>query len=93
MKAVAEGKRPVDFSERLTMEEAVEDRIIMGFRLNEGLDVKGLRNNYGVSPDRGRIESLSEDGFLEMSGDVIKLTKKGTLLSDEIIVRLVSSLG
>lgn len=93
MKAVREGKRPVDFSERLTMEEAVEDRIIMGFRLNEGLDVKGLRNNYGVSPDRGRMESLSEDGFLEMSGDVIKLTKKGTLLSDEIIVRLVSSLG
>lgn len=93
MKAVGEGKRPVDFKESLSMEEAVEDRIIMGFRLNEGLDVKGLQNYFGVSPDRSRIESLGEDGFLEMSGDVIRLTKKGTLLSDEIIVRLVSSLS
>jgi len=93
MKAVVEGQRPVDFKESLTMEEAVEDRIIMGFRLNEGLDVKGLQNYFGVSPDRSRIESLGEDGFLEMSGDVIRLTKKGTLLSDEIIVRLVSSLA
>ncbi|HVY54170.1 MAG TPA: radical SAM family heme chaperone HemW [Thermodesulfobacteriota bacterium] len=93
MKSVEEGKKPVGFSERLSMEEAVEDRIIMGFRLNEGLDVNGLRNNFGVSPDRARMESLSEDGFIEMSGGIIRLTKKGTLLSDEIIVRLVSSLG
>lgn len=93
MKALGEGKRPVDFKERLTMEEAVEDRIIMGFRLNEGLDMKGLQTYFGVSPDMARIESLGEDGFLEMSGDIIKLTKKGALLSDEIIVRLVSSLA
>ena len=92
VKALSEGNRPVDFSERLTMEEALQDRIIMGFRLNEGIDVRGLQNHFGVSPDRARIESLGEDGFIEMSGDIIKLTRKGTLLSDEIIVRLVSSL-
>jgi oxygen-independent coproporphyrinogen-3 oxidase len=93
MKAVGEGKRPVDFSERLTREEALEDSIIMGFRLNEGLDMRGLKDNYGVAPDPDRIDSLREDGFVEVSGNTVRLTKKGTLLSDEIIVRLVSSLG
>jgi oxygen-independent coproporphyrinogen-3 oxidase len=93
MKAVGEGKRPVVFSERLTREEAIADSIIMGFRLNEGLDIMGLRDNYGVAPDLDRIDSLREDGFLELSGNTIRLTKKGTLLSDEIIVRLVGSLG
>jgi oxygen-independent coproporphyrinogen-3 oxidase len=93
MKAVKEGKRPVDFSERLTREEALEDSIIMGFRLNEGLDMRGLKDNYGVAPDPDRIDSLREDGFVEVSGNTVRLTKKGTLLSDEIIVRLVSSLG
>jgi oxygen-independent coproporphyrinogen-3 oxidase len=93
MKAVGEGRKPVDFTEVLSREEAIEDRIIMGFRLNEGLDMLGLKNNYGVAPDIGRIESLREDGFVEISDNTIRLTKKGTLLSDEIIVRLVSSLG
>ncbi len=93
IKAVGEGRKPVDFTEVLSREEAVEDRIIMGFRLNEGLDMLGLRNNYGVAPDTGRVESLRDDGFVEVSGNTIRLTKKGTLLSDEIIVRLVSSLG
>jgi oxygen-independent coproporphyrinogen-3 oxidase len=93
MKIAGEGRKPLDFTEELSREEAIEDSIIMGFRLNEGLDMLGLRNNYGVAPDAGRIESLRADGFVETSGDTIRLTKKGTLLSDEIIVRLVSSLG
>ena len=93
MKAVGEGRKPIDFTEVLSREEAIEDRIIMGFRLNEGLDMLGLKNNYGVAPDIDRIESLREDGFVEISDNTIRLTKKGMLLSDEIIVRLVSSLG
>ncbi len=93
MKSVKDGKRPVVFSERLTREEALEDRIIMGFRLNEGVDLLGLRNDYGLAPDPVRIDSLREDGFLEFSGNSVRLTKKGTLLSDEIIVRLVSAFG
>ncbi|MFI5321970.1 MAG: radical SAM family heme chaperone HemW [Thermodesulfobacteriota bacterium] len=92
MKAVGEGKKPLDFTEELGREDALEDRIIMGFRLNEGLDLKGLRGRYGVAPDTGYIESLRDDGFIELSGDVIRLTRKGILLSDEIIVRLVGSL-
>lgn len=92
MKAVGEGRKPLDFTEVLGREDALEDRIIMGFRLNEGLDLKGLRGRYGVAPDTGYIESLRDDGFIELSGDVIRLTRKGILLSDEIIVRLVGSL-
>jgi oxygen-independent coproporphyrinogen-3 oxidase len=92
MKEVGEGRKPVDFSERLSREEAIEDSIIMGFRLSEGINVGGLTSRYGIAPDPGRIESLREDGFIELKDDTIRLTKKGTLLSDEIIVRLVSSL-
>ena len=92
LKAVGHGQKPLDFTEELGREEALEDQIIMGFRLNEGIDVNGLRGRYGVAPDIRRIESLREDGFIELSGDIIRLTRKGTLLSDEIIVRLVNSL-
>ncbi|MEW6145907.1 MAG: radical SAM family heme chaperone HemW [Thermodesulfobacteriota bacterium] len=92
MKAAGEGRKPLDFTEELSREEAVEDSIIMGFRLNEGINVSSLISRYGVAPDAGRIESLREDGFIELSDDRIRLTRKGTLLSDEIIVRLVSSL-
>jgi oxygen-independent coproporphyrinogen-3 oxidase len=92
MKIAGEGRKPLDFTEELSREEAVEDSIIMGFRLNEGINVNSLMSRYGVAPDAGRIESLREDGFIELKDDTIRLTRKGTLLSDEIIVRLVSSL-
>ncbi|MEZ4547447.1 MAG: hypothetical protein R3B51_06905 [Thermodesulfobacteriota bacterium] len=65
----------------------------MSFRLSDGLDIPALRRKYGVSPDLSRIGYLSDDGFIEISEDRLRLTKKGALLSDEIIVRLVSSLG
>lgn len=93
MKIAGEGRKPLGFTEELSREEAIEDSIIMGFRLSEGINVSSLMSRYGVAPDAGRIESLRADGFVERTGDTIRLTKKGTLLSDEIIVRLVSSLG
>jgi oxygen-independent coproporphyrinogen-3 oxidase len=92
MSAVRGGKKPLDFTEELGREEALMDRIIMGFRLNEGLDLGDLKSRYGVIPDEGYIESLMEDGFIEFSGDVIRFTRKGALLADEIIVRFVGSL-
>lgn len=92
MKAVEEGKMPLDFTEDLSREEALEDEIIMGFRLNEGIDIPFLSGKYGVAPSRERMKSLCEDGFIEIADETIRLTKKGALLSDEIIVRLISSL-
>ncbi|MCC6712400.1 MAG: radical SAM family heme chaperone HemW [Candidatus Dadabacteria bacterium] len=93
IKAVSERGKPVDFSEELGRDEAVEDEILMSFRLSEGLDIPALKRKYGVSPDISRIGYLREDGFIEVSGDKLRLTKRGALLSDEIIVRLVNSLG
>ncbi len=92
MKSVGEGKAPVDFTEELNREEAIQDDIIMGFRLREGIDVPGLYGKYGIAPNLERIECLREDGFIEFSDNWIRLTKKGTVMSDEIIVRLISSL-
>lgn len=93
IRAVSGGKKPVDFTEELHREEALEDDILMGFRLSEGLDISGLGRKYGITPDLSRIDYLREDGFIELSGGRVRLTKKGTLLSDEIIVRLAGTLG
>jgi len=92
MKEVGEGMKPVDFSESLSIEEAVSDHVIMGFRLRDGIDFTGLYGKYGVRPDIDRLTGLRDDGFIELSNEKVRLTKKGNLLSDEIIVRLVSSL-
>ena len=93
MKAVGEGRKPIDFSESLSVEEAVSDHVIMGFRLRDGIDFTVLYGKYGVRPDIDRLTGLRDDGLIELSNDNVRLTKKGNLLSDEIIVRLVSSLG
>jgi oxygen-independent coproporphyrinogen-3 oxidase len=91
MKAVNEGKRPLAFTEVLSREEALEDRVLMGLRLREGIDLLSLRDRFGVKPRPDRLDFLLDGGFIELRGDSIQLTKKGVLLSDELILKVLGS--
>lgn len=91
MKAVNEGKRPLAFTEVLSREEALEDRVLMGLRLREGIDLLSLRDRFGVKPRPDRLDFLLDGGFIELRGDSIQLTKKGVLLSDELILKVLDS--
>jgi len=92
IKAVAGGDKPVDFLEELQKQEALEDRIIMGMRLQGGLDIEEIEARYGVTPNTKQLAYIIEDGYLERSDNYCKLTEKGNLFSNEIILRLVDSL-
>ena len=39
IKSVQEGKKPLDFTEILNRDEAVQDNVLMGLRLNDGIDL------------------------------------------------------
>lgn len=92
MKTVLEGKKPLAFTEYLEKEEAFEDQILMGLRLWEGVSLRDLEERFGTELRLNRLEPLFGNGFLEFSGDSLRLSKKGILVSNELIMKVLDSL-
>jgi coproporphyrinogen III oxidase-like Fe-S oxidoreductase len=93
MKTVKEGKKPLAFIEVLNKQEALEDRVLMGLRLREGIDILNLQERFGIGPSINRLGILINDGFLNISDGSLQLSKKGILVSDELIFKILDSLA
>ncbi len=93
MKSVQEGEKPLDFKEVLNREEAVQDNVLMGLRLNDGVNLSDLEKKFHLTADKDKIGRLVEDGFLESSKSSFRLTKKGNLLSNAVILLFVEALS
>jgi oxygen-independent coproporphyrinogen-3 oxidase len=64
-----------------------EEAWFLGLRLNEGVDVEALRNEFGAEPVAKALHTateLVETGLLTSEGDTVRLTARGRLLSNEV---------
>jgi oxygen-independent coproporphyrinogen-3 oxidase len=64
-----------------------EEAWFLGLRLNAGIDVAALENEFGVDlvrPARDTAERLAKDGLLEFDGQHARLTARGRLLSNDV---------
>lgn len=93
MKSIQEGNKPLDFKEVLKRNEAVQDNVLMGLRLNDGIDLSELEKKFQLIADKDKIGCLVKDGFLESRESSFRLTKKGNLLSNAVILRFVEALS
>jgi oxygen-independent coproporphyrinogen-3 oxidase len=93
MKSVKEGKKPLDFTEKLKREEVIEDKVLMGLRLKDGINISELENTFQLKANMDKVGYLVQDGFLEYIDSSIRLTKKGNLLSNAVILRFVEALN
>jgi len=71
--------------------QAVEESLFLGLRRNCGLALDGLRREYGdiVEKHEPAIRELTEARLLEMQGDVLRLTPRGRLLSNEVFEKFI----
>jgi len=93
IKSVKEGNKPLDFTEKLNKEEVIEDKVLMGLRLKDGINISELENTFQLKANMDKVGYLVQDGFLEYSDKSIRLTKKGNLLSNAVILRVVEALN
>ncbi len=83
----------VSRKQRLTIQEAMSDTIITQLRLlEEGLDLTAFNSNFGVSlfdvyPGVG--EQLMSWGLIELHGDRLLLTSRGSFLSNQVFYRFL----
>ena len=89
MSIVNNNVSPIDKSETLTRQQAFEDDLMMGLRLMKGLDLDILYDRYNVGFDLYDSDYLFSEGLMSRSQNTIKLSRKGILVSDYIISRLL----
>jgi oxygen-independent coproporphyrinogen-3 oxidase len=73
-------------------DEAFEESLFLGLRLNEGVDLNRLRGQFGDVMLHDAMPALLEvrdAGLLEMSSDRMRLTPRGRLVSNEVFSRLL----
>jgi len=75
-------------------EAELEEVFFLGLRLNRGVDLAQLKDDFGKRANASYMESISElvgAGLLVHENDVVRLTAPGRLLSNEVFERFISA--
>lgn len=83
----------IEFEETPTPKEAFSESLALGLRLTSGVDLRQFSLHYGslaVEPVIDRIRHLRETGYYHLDGQRLRLTKRGRLLSNDAIARILS---
>jgi oxygen-independent coproporphyrinogen III oxidase len=78
---------------RVSSESALQEAFFLGLRLNSGVDLQDLVNEFGENAVSSFTESISElttAGLIEKDGTTIRLTSRGRMLSNEVFEGFIS---
>lgn len=93
MKRVFERNKPVAFMEILDRQMALKDRVLMGLRLGEGIDLGKIEDRFSVNLMSGELDYLIDDEFIELSDNWLRFNKKGLLVSSAIIYKILEAVA
>jgi len=83
VRLVEHGSNPLVEEHDLTIQELRSEALFLGLRLMRGVSLD-LCKQYETD-----LEKFSEAGLLEVEGDLIRLTRQGALLSNEVFAAFV----
>ncbi len=78
----------------VSRESALEESFFLGLRLTKGVGLSELRDVFGddaLIDHASVIHEFVADGLLERTGDQIRLSPRGRLLSNEVFERFVAA--
>ncbi len=91
LKAIAAGEPPYE-REELTLSDKLNDYLITRMRTRWGISLNYINDNFGEVYFNSIIQSAQtfvHSGQLQQNGENISLTRKGIMISDEIMLALV----
>jgi oxygen-independent coproporphyrinogen-3 oxidase len=91
-RSVTEGRVPWQGTEHVTDRQNIEETVMLGMRLREGLDLSLLPALHPDSRGIDVLRELNDDGLVSVTGNRIIATVRGRLLNDTIIQRLFEAL-
>jgi oxygen-independent coproporphyrinogen-3 oxidase len=92
VESIENNKSPVVEKHELSREERRAEAIFLGMRLMRGVDTRAYQELFGVDIREEHREDLTrfcEAGLIEFAGDLVRLTRAGALLSNEVFASFV----
>ena len=92
--AVTSGGQVVVERRVLSAREAMEEALFMGLRLARGIDVNTVKARFGIDVwdiYRRQLEQFREAGVLIYDGRLLRLSRAGMLLANEIMARFLDA--
>jgi len=87
------GRSAVAFTERLTDDQKLMEKIMLSLRMADGIDRRGLIDSFGKKGEKilesPAVRRLIRGGFMVNDAGFLRLTDNGFLLADKIIAELV----
>ena len=87
IRRVMAGQSPVAESEQLTPEQTLRERLVFGLRRIAGVDLAELSVIWGSDCEplfQPYLTEYLENGWLSRTGDQIRLTRRGLVISDSL---------
>ena len=88
MKRMVDDGSAVSVSYDLSRTTALEDTLLMGLRLSDGVGIQDLKERFGFEPDVSGLRYLESDGFILTDGGRLRLTAGGRIFTDELVARV-----
>ena len=85
IKSVNEGRRPILSEEELKGKAKIGEEILLRFRYLKGFKPCAQMLKYFG----GEFETLKEEGLIEADGELLKLSRRGKYLANEVFRRFV----
>src|SRR5215213_2038656 len=89
---IENGASPVVDEQELSERDVRAEALFLGMRLMRGVDARRYRESFGVNLHEAHAADLDrflKAGLLEFDGDLIRLTRTGALLSNEVFAVFV----
>ncbi|MGD9253353.1 MAG: radical SAM family heme chaperone HemW [Holophagae bacterium] len=86
--AVRRGTEPVEASEDLTPSDLLMERLALGLRTTDGVDLEALRRQYAVdlfAANRRLLDDLAGEGLVRVDGARVRPTVAGLAVADGLV--------
>ncbi len=86
-----EGKLPIMESNEVTKKDEMFNHMMLGFRLLDGIDILHFSDRYKIDvfTQYPELKNLVCEQYLKQENGKIKLTRKGLLFNNDLLVRLL----
>ena len=89
---IEEGHSPIVQTVELSEQDVCSESMFLGLRMMRGLNMNTFRSRFGTDPRdqyRDDFARFGAAGLIEVDGDLIRLTRSGALLSNEVFAAFV----
>jgi oxygen-independent coproporphyrinogen III oxidase len=90
--AIESGVSPVVQEELLSETDIRSEAIFLGMRMMSGVDTRQYFDSFGIDlreTHKGDLNRFIDAGLVEFEGDIVKLTRAGALMSNEVFAAFV----